>query len=103
MFLGEERKFSGISPSLRLLCFCAYSYPHNRLQCGGSFSLEAASLCEELSAHVLGATQSVVCFAWNCNSKVSAGQHADETILLYLEQCWSVLTQGSFAPHRNVL
>lgn len=73
MFLGEERKFSGISPSLRLLCFCAYSYPHNRLQRGGSFSLEAASLCEELSAHVLGATQSVVCFAWNCNSKVSAG------------------------------
>lgn len=60
VFLGEEKKFSGTSPNLRPLCFCAYAYTHNRLQHGDSFSQEAASmsaLCEELLAHVLGALQ----------------------------------------------
>lgn len=46
VFLGEERKFSGTSPSLRPLCFCASTYHHNRLQHGGSFSQEAASVCQ---------------------------------------------------------
>lgn len=42
------------------------------LQSGSCFCVSA--LCEELLAHGLGAIQlSIVCFACNCNSKVSAG------------------------------